>query len=171
MNAIISSIIVKENWHAKIMWNGGVERGLFNPNSFSTTREKRYLEGWRCTKSGISWLLSLKDIFFVLLRVARYSTQRPPYHPKIAKDFLVLTVFAVERRTEASRSFNCSFRHFVNVYEFHRFSVSTGKKKASPTKDNKIQLNRFEFYVLAPLTQTIVADLSTVWQLKTWRLQ
>ena len=22
------------------MWNSGIERGLFNPNSFSTTREK-----------------------------------------------------------------------------------------------------------------------------------
>ena len=106
----------------KWMWNCGIEGGLFNPNSFSTTRgKKHHLDSWRCTKSGNSWRLSLKEKFFVLLCVVWYSKQRPPYRSEIAKDLLVLTVLVVKERTEAWRRFYSSFGHFV--YEFHWFKV------------------------------------------------
>ena len=63
------SSIVKENRHAEMnveLWNR--KRTLLQIR-FPQPLEKHHLEGWRCTKSGISWWLSLKDKLFVLLRV------------------------------------------------------------------------------------------------------
>ena len=62
------------------MWKCGIEKELFNLKLFFPNRRKNII--WmaeRCTKSGNSWRLSLKDKFFFLLRVVWYSKQKPPY--------------------------------------------------------------------------------------------
>ena len=145
LNAIISSI-VKENRRVEMNVELWIERGLFN-----NTRKNIIWTAGVARKSGNLWRLSLKDKlkFLILLHVIWYSKQRPPYHPEIAEDLLVLAVLAVKRRKKASRSFYSSFGHLV--YEFYLIlSIQSSifpHGRSSPRKQRWIKLNRFHFYL------------------------
>ena len=124
----------------KWMSNCGIEKGLYNPDSFSTTREKHHLDGWRCTKSDNLVWLSLTDKYFVLFRVyvVWYSKQRPPDRLETEEDFLVqFWLWKEERKLQkvfTARS-DTIFTNFIDSI----FSISTRTKQASQTKVNKIK--------------------------------
>ena len=121
----------------KWMWNCGIERGLFNPNSFSATREKHHLGGWALVeihggwvwKSDSSLYFASSDIQNKGHLIARNSTR-----------FVGTYSFGCElRRTELQEVFiarsDTLFTNFIDS----KFSISTRTKQASKTKVNKIK--------------------------------
>ena len=118
LNAIVSSI-AKGNRHAEMnmeLWNR--KRTFQSKIRFPQPEKKHHPDGWRCTKSGNSWRLSLNDKFFVLLRVVWCTKQRPTYRQTIAEDLLVLTVFAVNIERKLQKVFTARsdtlFTNFID---------------------------------------------------------
>ena len=120
----------------KGIWNYGIERGLFNPNSFTTTRGKTssgrlaLQEKWKFMAAKFERCFFFFSFYFRRLIFQKEASLSPVK----SRRFVVTYSFGCERRTKTSRSF-FFFLQLARTLFFTNFidqnSNSAWRKQAS----------------------------------------
>ena len=131
----------------KWMWNCRIERGLFHPNSFSTTGRKTssgrlaLQEEWKFVAAEFErWILRFTSRRLLLKTEATLS-------PGNRRRFIGTYSFGCEKK-------NCpSFKKFLQLFRTLCLRISSIQNSAfprgqsTPRKQRWIKLNRFHFYL------------------------
>ena len=128
----------------KWMWNCGIERGLFNPNSFSTTREKTSSgrlalhEEWKFRATVFErWILRFTSRRLIFKTEATLSP---------GNWFVGTYSIGCEKK-------NGSFKKFLQLVRTLCLRISSiqnsvfPRGRSKPRKQRWIKLNRFHFYL------------------------